>query len=83
MTLRMLCRLSLALGAASAVAILAANMALQDIYHHEPDVTLEWRVVRVSFVVIAAFHVFAMTAAWTALAKSDADPARPPAARTT
>ncbi len=31
-----------------------------DIYHGEPDLSLEWMVLRVSFLTIIAFHGFAL-----------------------
>ena len=52
------------MGLLSIVAIIAAGMALQDIDHGEPDLTLEWRVLRVSFLVIVAFHVLALIELW-------------------
>ena len=64
MTLRTACRVSLWLGVLSVLAILAAHLALQDIYHGEADVSLEWNVLRVSFLIIITFHVFALIAAW-------------------
>jgi hypothetical protein len=70
MTFRTACRVSLWLGAASVLAILAASMALQDIYHGEPDLTLEWSVVRVSFLIIVAFHAAGLAAAWKGVAGS-------------
>ena len=39
-------------------------MALQDIYHGEVDLTLEWGVLRVSFLVIIAFHAAALLTLW-------------------
>jgi hypothetical protein len=63
MTLRTACRVSLWLGLVSVLAILTALLALTDIYHQETDVSLEWNVVRVSFLIIMAFHVFALIAA--------------------
>jgi hypothetical protein len=63
MTLRTACRVSLWLGLVSVLAILTALLALTDIYHGETDVSLEWNVVRVSFLIIMAFHVFALIAA--------------------
>jgi hypothetical protein len=68
MTLRATCRVTLWLGAASTLAYILAFLALQDIYHAEYDVTLEWRVVRFSMLVILAFHGFALAAAWKGLA---------------
>ena len=64
MTLRTACRVSLWLGLVSVLAILTALLALTDIYHRETDVSLEWNVVRASFLIIMAFHVFALIAAW-------------------
>jgi hypothetical protein len=54
MTLRTACRVSLWLGFLSVLAILAAHLALQDIYHEEVDVSLEWNALRVSFLIIVA-----------------------------
>ena len=48
-------RVTMALGALSLLAGLAAHLALTDIYHGEPDVTLEWGIVRVSALVLLAF----------------------------
>ena len=64
MMLRTASRVSLWLGSLSLAALVLANLALIDIYHGEPDVTLEWNVVRIAFLVILAFHGFALTAAW-------------------
>jgi hypothetical protein len=64
MTLRTACRMSLWLGVVSVLAIVTAHLALTDIYHREADVSPEWNVVRVSFLIIFTFHVFALTAAW-------------------
>ena len=50
------------LGIVSLVAILAAHLALTDIRHGEADLTLEWNVLRVSFVIVIAFHVTALRA---------------------
>lgn len=40
-----------------------AFLALTDIYHGEADVTAEWHAVRIAFLVSAAFHVVAVSAA--------------------
>jgi hypothetical protein len=64
MTLRTTSRIALVLGALSLVAMLIAGMALQDIYHGEPDLTLEWRALQVSSLLILAFHAFALMAVW-------------------
>lgn len=50
------------LGLLSVFAIVLAHLALTDISHGEADVTLEWNVLRLSFVVIIAFHVVALRA---------------------
>ena len=59
---RTACRLAYRLGWLSIIAILAAGMALQDIYHGEADLTLEWSVLRISFLIIIAFHALALLA---------------------
>lgn len=59
-------RITVVLGGLSLLAVLGMALALQDISHHEPDLTLEWRVVRVAFLVILAFHASAVIAAWKA-----------------
>ncbi len=50
------------LGLLSLFAIVLAYLALTDISHGEADLTLEWNVLRLSFVVIIAFHVVALRA---------------------
>ena len=50
------------LGILSLIAILAAHLALTDIRHGEADLTLEWNVLRMSFLIILAFHVTALRA---------------------
>ena len=55
-------RLARRLGWLSTIAILAASLALQDILHGEADLTLEWTVLRISFLVIVAFHAVALFA---------------------
>lgn len=55
-------RLAIWLAPASGLALLLAAMALQDIYHAETDVRLEWAVVRSAFAVLALFHVVAFRA---------------------
>jgi hypothetical protein len=53
---------ALRLGALSLVAIVLALLALTDIGHGESDLTLEWNAVRMSFLIIIAFHLVAMRA---------------------
>lgn len=55
-------RATFGLGVASSGAIVAAFLALTDISHGEADVSLEWNVVRVAFLVIIAFHVAGLVA---------------------
>lgn len=64
-------QVSLALGCLSVLGIVLALMALQDIYHGEPDLTLEWSMVRISFLIIITFHGCALVALW----KSQTEPA--------
>ena len=73
MTHQMASRLTFALGVLSVLAVILANLALLDIYHGEPDVTLEWNAVRVSFLIILVFHAFALTAAWKAFTQAKPD----------
>ena len=61
---RTVCLLTLALGLLSLLAVLGCNMALIDIYHGERDVTLEWNIVRISFLIIVGFQVSALTVLW-------------------
>jgi hypothetical protein len=60
MTLQAVRQLAFVLGLLSCLAIIAANLALTDIYHGEADVTLEWNVVRLAFLIIVAFHISAL-----------------------
>ncbi|MBN1461242.1 MAG: hypothetical protein JXA57_17070 [Armatimonadetes bacterium] len=48
------------LGIAAIAAIVLAFLALSDIGRGEPDLSLEWNVVRVAFLVVAAFIVSAI-----------------------
>jgi hypothetical protein len=66
MTLRTASRVTLVLGTFSVVAMVAASLALQDIYHGEPDLTLEWRILPVATLVILGFHGLALRLAWKA-----------------
>jgi len=45
------------LGIAAIVMVALAFLALSDIGHGEPDLSLEWTVVRIAFLVVAAFIV--------------------------
>lgn len=45
---------SLVLGAMALVAVVACHLALTDIWHGEGDLTAEWRVLQIGFLVIVA-----------------------------
>jgi len=45
------------------------RLALTDIYHGEPDLSLEWNIVSVSFFPILLFHIISVVAAVVALRK--------------
>lgn len=60
MTLQTSARLSFGLGVLSLVAVVVSHLALTDIWHGEADTTLEWRVLRVCFLIIVAFQVLAL-----------------------
>jgi len=55
-------RLATTLGIVSIVGLLAAFLALTDIGHGEPDLTLEWNVLRAAALAIVAFHAAALWA---------------------
>ena len=57
---RRLRQLVVGLGCLSLLAIVAAHLALTDIYHGGPDLALEWRALQIAFAVIIAFHVAAL-----------------------
>jgi hypothetical protein len=59
-----------ALGWLSLLGIVLALMALQDIYHGEPDLAWEWSILRISFLLIT-FHGFALVALRKSQAESD------------
>jgi hypothetical protein len=66
MTLQTTSRILLGMGVLSMLTLLLAILALQDIYHGEADLTLEWMMLRVSLVVNIIFHVLALIAFWKA-----------------
>jgi len=75
MTARSARQLTLALGVASASATVLALLALLDIYHGEPDVRLEWNIVRISLVLSLIFHACALRLFWKTLpAGNGSDP---------
>jgi hypothetical protein len=51
--------ISIGLGILSVIAILMCHLALTDIWHGEGDLTLEWRVLQIGFLIIILFHVSA------------------------
>jgi hypothetical protein len=53
--LRTQIRVTIVLGGLSLLAGLITHLALTDIYHGEPDVTLEWSIVRVCTLVLLVF----------------------------
>lgn len=54
--------IALALAPISLLALVLAALALQDIYHGETDLWLEWTVVRTAFAIVAVFHALALRA---------------------
>ena len=58
---------SVILGAVSLVFFVLERLAMTDIFHGEPDLTLEWNVVSYSFLPILAFHLVSVGAAIVAL----------------
>jgi len=45
------------------------RLALTDIYHGEPDLSLEWNIVSISFLPILLFHIISVVAAVVTLRK--------------
>lgn len=60
-------RITFILGVISILAVLVSHLALTDIYHGEADTSQEWRFLRVSAVIILAFHVSALVTLWRLL----------------
>ncbi len=58
--LRLAVQLSLVLGAVSVLAVVVSYLALTDIGHGENDLSLEWGVLRLAFLVIVLFQVSAL-----------------------
>ena len=58
--LRRAVQLSLFLGGFSILAVVMSSLALTDIGHGEPDLSLEWAVLRAAFLVIVLFQVSAL-----------------------
>jgi len=60
MDLRKSAAISVALGVLSAIGLLVSALALTDIAHGEPDLTLEWWIVRVAYLLVVLFQVAAL-----------------------
>ncbi len=58
---------SVILGVLSFVFFIMGRLAMTDIYHGEPDLTLEWNIVSLSFLPILIFHVLSVTASVMAI----------------
>jgi hypothetical protein len=58
---------TMGLGVLSLLAGLLTHLALTDIYHGEADVTLEWRIVQLSALVILTFIILALVTLGRAL----------------
>jgi hypothetical protein len=55
------------LGLLSLVFFILGRLAMTDIFHGEPDLSLEWNVVSLSFLPILLFHVVSIAASLVAL----------------
>ncbi len=58
---------SVVLGLLSLGCFVLERLALTDIYHGEPDLSLEWNMVSASFLPILVFHLLSVIAAAVAL----------------
>ena len=58
---------SLVLGVISLGSFILGRLAITDIFHGEPDLTLEWQIVGVSFLPVLLFHVLALVSLGVAL----------------
>ncbi|MCX6026003.1 MAG: hypothetical protein NTY23_07075 [Chloroflexi bacterium] len=63
---RLAIRVIYGLGLLSLLALGVSHLALTDIAHGEPDLRVEWIVLRVSAMVIALFTVSALAILWQA-----------------
>lgn len=64
MTLNSGVGLSTALGILSLVALVIAQLALADVFHGEPDLSLEWRALQLCALVILVTQVFTRRTLW-------------------
>ena len=55
------------LGLVSLAAFIFGRLAMTDIFHGEPDLTLEWKVVSATFLPVLAFHLLAIFVSFHAL----------------
>jgi hypothetical protein len=53
-------RISFALGLCSALALISSNLALMEIQHKASDLTLEWRILHLSYAVFMLSHLSAL-----------------------
>ncbi len=61
-TSKILIRISLTLGVITLIGLLFSAMALTDIYHNnEPNLNLEWNIVRISFLFTLMFVAMSLT----------------------
>ena len=58
MTLRQKAKVTFALKVLSVIAIVVSHLALTDIYHGEPDLSLEWHALQICFGIFVAFLVW-------------------------
>lgn len=65
--LKMLIKLSMALGIATLIAVFFSHLALTDIYHGEPNPQLEWNFLRISALVVITFTGVAIYTLYRAL----------------
>ena len=65
--LRRLLMTTVVCGVLSLVAFIFGRLAMTDIYHGEPDLTLEWNIVSISFLPVLIFHLLAIVVTWYAL----------------
>lgn len=64
---RTIAAVTLVTGLLSLVVFVFERLALTDIFHGEPDTTLEWTVVNAAFLPIVGFHLWAVVGAGLSL----------------
>ncbi len=60
-------RMTMALGVLSLLAVFFSHLALTDIAHGEGEVSLEWKILRVSALLIIMFIASALVTLWQVL----------------